>query len=198
MRPLTLRTAYRNIRAVFDKATPADVAEGCNWYSEARENCARMSELYGIPKDAAAWIIAALSPNAKWERNLRDAWALTGALEAGHSPATVPCQTYGQNKDKAVRIWQLAKAGLPYAGIAGGRKVTAFARNIASGGEGEDVTVDFHAYGIARGRKFTAATAKFGAPEYRLIASAYRKVAQDVGIAAPQLQAVTWLVWRRL
>ena len=197
MRPLTLRTACRNIRAVFDRATPADIAEGIAWYAEARENCARMSELYGIPVDAAAGMVAALSPNAKWERNLRDAWALAGALAAGHSPDTVKCQTYGANKVKAVQIWQAAKIGLPYAGIAKGRKVTSFASNIASGGEDDAVTVDFHAYGIAQGRKFTTATATFGAPVYRLISAAYRKVAQDVGITAPQLQAVTWLVWRR-
>ena len=52
-----------NIQRVFDQATPAMIAQGVEWYREARylaEEMANMRYVYSI--EHAAWVIAAMSP----------------------------------------------------------------------------------------------------------------------------------------
>ena len=75
-----------NIQRVFDKATPAMIAQGVEWYREARdlaEEMANMEYVHSI--EHAAWVIAAMSPRMFWSRNVKAAlhYATTGKRLAG-------------------------------------------------------------------------------------------------------------------
>ena len=147
-----------------------------------------------------AAVIAALSPNNRWERNLRDADNLIGAyILGGYSDAVkVKSSTYGLNKAKALEILE----GAAPLEVLGGLKVRAFYGCIM----GDDaVCVDGHAYAIWKGERIsTSSTPKISAKLYASISADYAKATDTVnsvlgGQYKPfQIQAITWLAWRRL
>ena len=63
----------RHIVAKFALATSLEVAQGVAWYSIALATAEYMAEKYGLSADTCAGVIAALSPNNRWERNIIDA-----------------------------------------------------------------------------------------------------------------------------
>ncbi len=195
---LAYRTALKNIRKVYGLATLDEVERGLHWYDEAHSHAVTLSSTYGIPVRAASEIIAALSPNARWERNVADAYTLCGVLSSGGALESVRVQTYGLNRAKAGAIFRAAVAGLPYDGILSGPKVTRFARTIERPWESHGITVDVHAFSVASNRRFTTTTVVIGAPDYRTCERAYLTVGEELAIAGHQVQAITWCVWKRL
>lgn len=197
---LSYRTALRNIRNVYSLATADEIRRGLQWYESAHAHACELSSLYSIPLKAASEIIAALSPNVRWERNVADAYTLCGVLAAGGSLESIRISTYSANRVKAGAIFRAAVAGLPYDGILSGPKVTRFARTIETPWESHGITVDVHAFSVAAGKRFTAKTANasIGTVNYRTCERAYLTVGEELGIAGHQVQAITWTVWKRL
>jgi hypothetical protein len=78
-----------------------------------------------------------------------------------------------------------------------GPKISAFFDNIMGG---DSVTVDGHARNIAYAERvgLKSNAANIGKAEYRTIAQAYRDAAAILGIKACDLQAITWVTWRRI
>ncbi len=75
-----------------------------------------------------------------------------------------------------------------------GKKTTAFFANIL----GIDVvTVDGHAKNIYDGMRRVLKNNNVGVREYGIIADAYIEAAKAVGIKGFQMQAITWVAWRR-
>ena len=73
MRFSELSPQQGNIVAKFSLATTQEVVAGCDWYTDAHKIAGRIASMYGLHHAVVAAVIAALSPNNKWERNLRDA-----------------------------------------------------------------------------------------------------------------------------
>lgn len=196
MQPIT----YGSILAVFFAASDLESINGANWYATAQEAAATMAQRYGLSADTVAAVIAALSPNNRWERNLRDADKLIGAyILGGYSDAVkVKISTYGPNKAKALKILE----GAAPLEVLGGLKVRAFYGCII----GQDtVCVDGHAYAIWRGERIsTSSTPKISAKLYSSIVADYIRATDTInnvlgGQYKPyQVQAITWLAWRRL
>jgi hypothetical protein len=147
-----------------------------------------------------AGVIAALSPSNRWERNLRDADNLIRAHTlGGYSDALeIKTSTYGPNKIKALAILE----GAAPLEVLGGLKVRAFYSCIIGG---DDICIDGHAYAIWRGERIsTSSTPKISAKLYSAIAADYTKAAATINSVlgttyrAYQVQAITWLVWRRM
>ena len=195
---LSYRAALRNIRKVYALATPEEITAGLAWYDEAHHHACTLSSTYGIPLGASADIIAALSPNSKWQRNVADAYSLCAVLHAGGSYETVRVQTYGANRKKAAAIFSAAKLGAAYQHFLSGPKVTRFARTIEAPWESHGITVDVHAFSVASGVRFTTKDVVIGAVNYRTCERAYLTVGAELGIAGHQIQAITWVVWKRL
>jgi hypothetical protein len=175
----------RNILAVYADASDDERQAGREWYADAH-TLAR--ELDPDNVERAAGVIAALSPRLSWDLNARYA---RQAYADGRASGGLKANT-----DKATRIL----AGEPPANVLGGRKVTAFADNIARPGTSERVTIDRHAFDIARGRVTSDAEREILSRKgvYDVFCEAYRRVAHDLGDISPaQLQAVTWVAWRR-
>jgi hypothetical protein len=196
MQPIT----YGSILAVFFSASDFETISGAQWYQTAQNAAVTIATRYSVSTDMVAGVIAALSPNNRWERNLRDADALIGAyVLGGYSDALqVKTSTYNRNKTKALSILE----GAAPLAVLGGLKVRAFYSCIIGA---DEVCIDGHAYAIWRGERIsTSSTPKISAKLYSAIAADYIKTAATINSVlgttyrAYQVQAITWLVWRRM
>jgi hypothetical protein len=192
--------SHGNILAVFFSASEAEVQEGKAWYSTAFDTANAIACRYDLTIDAVAAIIAALSPNNRWHRNVADAEALIRVHCIGGDIDAIKVSTYGGNKKKAIRILN-GEAPLD---VLGGYKVRAFYNCIASF-RSCDVCVDGHAFAIWTGQRITTTkTPKISAKLYAEISEDYRRAANVINAVtgscytASQVQAITWVVWRNL
>lgn len=199
-----MNITHGNILAVFFTAGPTEIEEGLRWYSNANQIARRIGNAYlGGDYSVAAGVIAALSPNNKWERNVRDAEALCKAYFNGADLDDIKVSTFGLNKDKAIAI---LKGAAPREAL-GGRKVLAFYECIIGG---DSVCIDGHAYAIWLGQRVpTSKTPTINEKLYRKIADDYRLAAKQINeiinrdgpvqwFSAADVQAITWITWRKL
>jgi hypothetical protein len=171
------------IADVYGLATADERSEGAAWYDDA----AAIAAIVGDGNvSRGAGILAALSPQCLWDDNV------DRALRHGAGESVV-----GAFND-ALRKADAIAAGADPLDVLGGRKVRSFYRNIV--GHTGHVTVDRHAMAIVAGRPLTVREVKVleRIGPYTYVASAYRAAARRLGVAPTELQAVTWLVWRRL
>lgn len=179
-----------NVRDVLARANESDYCDGLAWYTRARELAAKVA--HGDVSKGAG-VIAALSPQMPWNRNIELAEKCCKRKRfAGMG------QTHN-NARKARQIWQ-GKAPLS---VLGGNKTRAFYECIVSAGQTEQVCIDRHAIAVCLGRDATQRersifrnTGKHRTLYYNY-AEAYRIVARENGMKPSTVQAITWLVWRR-
>lgn len=190
---------HGSILAVFFMASTQERMEGRDWYPRALRFATQLSKCYGVPVEAAAGVLAALSPNNRWERNCHDAEHLISTYINGGDLEAVKVATYGKNKDKALMILVDKKHPLD---VLGGNKVRAFYRCIM---QDDAVCVDGHAYSIWSGQRYaTSSTPSISDKLYKVISDDYREAATQVSeilgehYSASEVQAVTWIAWRRL
>jgi len=150
MDALTLN--QRHIVGTFMQATSAEVINGQRWYEQAFDIASRISTQYGINAECVAAVIAALSPNNKWERNIKDAENVVAAYMLGgvDDAMAVKVCTYKKNLAKAVDI--LNSCHNRYEELLKGPKVIEFYHCII--GE-TDVCIDGHAYSVWFGERLT-------------------------------------------
>ena len=191
---------YGNILAVFFNATDLETINGADWYPTANNAALIMAERYSVSLQTAAGVIAALSPNNRWERNLTDADSMIRAYSiGGHNAAdSIKVGTYNANKIKALSIL----SGEDCLQILGGLKVRAFYDCIIGG---DSVCIDGHAYAIWQGHYIpTTKTPKITPKIYDSIVADYRQAARVINLilkadySAAQIQAITWTAWRRM
>lgn len=185
------RRGLNNILKVYNLATEEDIEAGKAWYREARLFCRSAARMYGVSLDVAIAVLSALSPRNKWSNNLKDVHTVLAACKAGLGPECVKVGTFGRNKEKAFQIVRENKPSLARTS----NKTAAFFDNIRNP-ESHDVTVDIHAYSIFFG--FRAEPPSITDKQYDTMVSAYRLAAKRVGIKPYEMQAITWVVWRRL
>ena len=115
-----------NIVAKFTLATTAEVVAGQRWYTESYAIALRIGTLHDISPVRVAAVIAALSPNNRWERNIEDAENVITAFVHGNDQDVleVKCCTYTANKLKALAI--LKSESFDYESILKGPKVIEF------------------------------------------------------------------------
>lgn len=195
LRPVELR---RNIQRVLAAATETERNYGALWYSEANRYARELSLEFGVGLAAACAVIAVLSPGTDWNQNKRDAKQMLAEVTEGKAPSW-GYTTYGPNVVKARTIAEMELAEDDWSEYVRGPKVTAFWNNMLEPDRAGGVTVDFHAYSVAHGWRFTTANVpKFSRKTYERIATAYRAVAQENGVLPQVLQASVWVTWKRL
>jgi hypothetical protein len=198
------RANTRHIAAMLAMASQADLADGIEWYDRAKRLAHRLADQYGCTFEQAVGVIAALSPNNRWARNCTDAEAMIQAWAVGVNPESVKVCTYGAMRSKAAQILALASPDREtIAKILNGRKITAFFLSIT--GVEDAVCVDGHAYAVWVGQRITTTnTPSLGVKLYADIARAYVLVAKRSAVLCgesltpAQVQAVTWVTYRRL
>lgn len=194
-----MKITHGSILAIFFLASQAEVEEGRQWYINARLFCDRLSTDYHLSREIVAGVVAALSPNNRWERNLIDAEALCKVWACDGDLDSVRVSTFGSNKQKAIEI---LKGAAPL-DVLGGLKVRAFYGCII--GSDDSVCVDGHAYSIWIGNRVpTTQTPKISPKLYETIANDYKLAARQISgitgrqFSAAEVQAVTWVAWRNL
>jgi len=184
-----------NIIAVYRDADAVQYNEGLAWYSDAQKAAHDIAVKYDIAVYIVAAVIAALSPNNKWSRNVTNAATLIDAFLRGDGIDSVKVSTYNKMKAKA---WDILAVRPDYDGaktMLKGQKITSFFMDIM----GEfNVTIDGHARNIAYNERVGLADDRtnIGVREYRALQAAYEEAARRVGLMPYQLQAITWRVWR--
>jgi hypothetical protein len=191
------KITHGSILAVFFSANTFEIQEGEDWYARANLIARNIGRAYDIDWYAVAGVIAALSPNNRWDRNVADTERLVKAYCAsGFDADAVKVCTFGNNKTKAIRILN----GESPRDVLGGLKVQAFYGCIVGD---NDVCVDGHAYSIWIGERIpTTKTPKISPKLYHSIADDYRVATDQINAITgkqylpSQVQAITWVVWR--
>lgn len=182
---------------VYGQAEPIEQTAGLRWYDSAHLFAAGLARStagrrYRLSVRRAAGIIAALSPQKGWQLNQ----ALADDL--------VRTETCGQTERNVWKARSILFGEDPTTVLAPpnparitGRKVRSFFDNIVDPKRSTAVTVDRHALDIV--------TATYGntislddAGRYDRVADAYRDAAALVGLRPHEIQAITWVTWRRV
>jgi hypothetical protein len=179
-----------NIFRVYSLADADEIDAGLRWYAEVHEDATRIAAYSGKSVSTVSAIIAALSPGLRWSVNVEAAERVIN----GKSLSGLGVR-WGDGRDKAIRILN----GHDPRVVLGGNKVRSFWHCIAEPTNRSHVCVDGHAYAIAVGKRITVdKTPNINDRLYNVIRRDYIAVANAIGIAPYQLQAITWLAWRRL
>jgi hypothetical protein len=194
---MRLAEQTKNILRVYAKANADEVAHGKQWYALAKQASQTIADKHELPLRIVVGVVAALSPTNKWERNLVDADNMCGTfVTGGYVEDTAPC-TYKTMRDKAWRILQEKPDSLDdIAAILKGPKITDFFWCIM----GEDTCViDGHAWCIANNdRRTMQEVPSIGVKLRKQLQQAYVNAGSRYGMTAYEMQAATWVAWRRL
>ena len=194
--------SVENIIKIYDMATPEEKRDGVVWYAVALADCNRIAIDNGVPLHIVVGVCAALSPNNKWDRNIVNTSDMVQAFISGEDMDSFRVSTYHAMKRKA---WGTLEA-MPDSDeevmtMLNGQKIISFFRNIM----GHDTcTVDGHARNIAYGvREGLTGSISIGKKEYAILQEEYVKAGKKKRIngralKAFEMQAITWVVWRRI
>jgi hypothetical protein len=187
----------RNILKVYRRATQEDIAQGIDWYERAHIAAQDISKYTNINIRTVIGVMAALSPNNKWERNVRDAEVMCVAWVNGDCMSDFKVSCYNTMKAKA---WSILVDELDddedILTRLNGQKIRSFYSNIVGL---DEVTIDGHALNIALGVRqgLTDDKTNMGKKQYREMQQHYVRAAKRVKVKPHVLQAITWTTWRR-
>lgn len=186
---MVLNKNQMNILNAYSLATYEDIEEGMLWYLKTRNMCKTIAKKTNVSFIKVAGIFAALSPACPIDKNISDTLDLI--INEDHR-----CTTYGNNVKKALTILKLQRPTIhDILKILNGQKTTRFFLNIYSP-RFDVVTIDRHAISIY----FGTFDHGFKQTKNRIhkIREDYKEVAKFLNIRPYQLQAITWVVWKRI
>lgn len=179
-----------NILRVYHQANVDEIRDGLNWYRDANCGADRLAEENGLTIRQTSAMIAATSPGLRWERNVECAERII----RGES-----LEGLGVRWFDGVRKAQRILRGHNPDVVLKGNKVRAFNSCIADPSLTMAVCVDGHAFSIWQGRRITLDEVPPMTDRlYHRVADDYCRVSFDLAIRPCQLQAITWVAWRRL
>ena len=167
---------------IYLDATTINISSGMTWYYGARRRCEVHAKRFKMPLYQFIAIVAALSPQKQWERNIDDAVKFV-KYKGNHKLFATKVML-----KKCHDILNAQESEIE--GILKGNKITSFYNNIYKPFKSDKVTIDRHAMrsvnmqGVLTDKK------------YREIERAHVNVARNKGIKAHELQAIIWLVVR--
>lgn len=177
-----------NILSVYRQATREDIDSGKVWYPRAHQIVCDWADTFQRSIANIACVIAAISPQCEWTRNL----IIADDILRGYPPSV------GGAILRFVRIAEKIRddrAGDTVSYFKQGCKVRSFAANLV--GDWNVVTVDTHGAQIAAGSP-TSNIRVDTWHRYEPVATAYIDAARHVGIYPATFQAITWHTWKRL
>ena len=188
----------KNILKVFALATQKEVQKGMSWYDVAKQDAIEISEFFEVPLSTVVGVMAGLSPNNRWYMNVKNARDMVFAFTNGGSVESCKPSTYKTMRDKAWSILEdvLVKDKEILERL-NGQKIRSFYSNIMGL---DEVTIDGHAYNIARNLRveLTDNSTSIGKRLYKELQGSYINAAKKEGIEPRQMQAITWVTWKRI
>ena len=188
----------KHILAIYKLANPSEIKHGLTWYVNAYTDCKKIALELDLPIHIVIGVTSALSPNNKWERNIINAKDLCTAFINGNDMDSIKVSTYHKMKEKAWHILEAMPSYEETITILNGKKIVSFFRNIS--GDEQDITIDGHARNIYYNDRqgLTTPNTSITKTEYCEIQNAYLRASKKLGIKAYELQAITWVAWRRI
>ena len=188
----------KHILAIYKLANPSEIKHGLTWYVNALTDCRNIANDLELPIHIVVGVVSALSPNNKWERNIVNAKDLCTAFINGNDMDSIKVSTYHTMKKKAWHILETMPSYEETIEILNGKKIVSFFRNIS--GDETDITIDGHARNIYYNDRqgLTTPNTNIKKSEYKDIQKAYVRASRKVGVKAYELQAITWVTWRRI
>ena len=193
----------REIVAKFTLATSQEVQLGCDWYRSALNIAGRIADRYHLPIETVAGVIAALSPNNRWERNIIDAEAMIKCWSAGGTDEdilAVKVCTYTKMQEKALNILK----GGDIITVLNGPKIIEFF-NCITNPRLNDVCIDGHAYSVWFGQRLTMKQVpNIGKKLRQQIKTDYVDattfINEELGecFTPADIQAITWVTHKRI
>ena len=187
----------RNILKVYRRASDADTINGVEWYDRAKRAAQDIAEYTNIHVNTVIGVMAALSPNNKWERNVSDCERMCVAWVNGDAMSDFKVSCYNTMKAKAwsILVDELSDDDDILTRL-NGQKIRSFYSNIVGL---DEVTIDGHALNIAIGKRqgLTTDATNMGKRQYKEMQLAYVKAAKRVKVKPHVLQAITWTTWKR-
>lgn len=185
----------RNLLQVYRQATPVDLQQGIGWYPQAQGIVREWASHYRYSVETTACVVAALSPQLEWTRNLviaDDVLAcrvpsIGGVLHSNLRKAETLRDTDYRTETQTLGVRMLDT-------FPGGPKVNNFALNLS--GDMRAVTVDTHA--VQAGMNDPLLVLGLPWTPYRIFAECYMRAADKVGRQPAEFQAIVWHVWKRL
>jgi hypothetical protein len=197
------RSIKLNLMKWIESANEEQVANGKNWYNDAKQFCESIAKKYNLDCYTVATVVSCLSPNNKWERNKVDAEATIGAYTSekftkDEFMKLVKVCTYNANKLKA---WEALEQGLEIQKSS--PKTHSFAMNIARN-SAEHITIDkwhLRACQVSPISKKRDLQENCTALQYRNIERITSEVAKLYSLKGYEFQAIVWLAikakWER-
>ena len=198
-----IRLQSKNIIAIYDQSSQGEKIEGKAWYKNANNLCRVMSEKYNLTLPQVVGIISALSPGTNWNQNVIDANTLCSLLGAGKDIRSITCTTYHRNKLKASYLWlhsELSEGEIFTILLDASKKVnktSSFYLNILHPELSDNVTIDRHSCRVNLGVTVLP-DQRLTEKKYKAMESAYKSASSQLQISAIELQAITWITFRRI
>lgn len=191
---MNLTPTTRNVTRAYRAASADEVAQGVAWYMRAHDLAVELDP--GNVTRAAA-VIATLSPQASWSRNVASA-RLAYRLRP-RSDVQVFVDGLPTTRVTAVKTHAILTARSDIDPLVHGPKVRAFWASIIDP-ESDEVVIDRHAVDVALGRVTDDRTRNLLLKRkggFEAFALCYRRAAKILSTTPAQVQAVTWVYWRR-
>ena len=173
----------RKIRIHYNASTLENERSGLEWYKNAHKFALELSMHFSVTIEVTCGVIAALSPNNRWERNKLDAYNLL------FEPfISTKCCTFLPQRQKALKIISESPSSDEILTILKGIKTQNFFSNMVNPETSENVTVDmwaFRSVGVDSKSKYIGD-----------VTTAYKEVANELKLKPHQLQAIVWGVVR--
>tara|TARA_B100001094_G_scaffold248322_1_gene245345 strand:- start:1863 stop:2465 length:603 start_codon:yes stop_codon:yes gene_type:complete len=195
---------------MYFSSSKVDRVKGKNWYSNAYSIACTLGKKYGVHSNTVSAVISALSPSNKWNRNVEDAEMMLRANAYDLNLIECKPSTYGKQKLKAIAIIEgNVSNDETLKRILSGQKTKSFYANISTNGKTTDCTVDGHAYNIWNGTVTNLNDVPNMTPKtYKMIQEDYRQAAIEISaitesetgeiLTASEIQAITWVAYRRI
>lgn len=176
-----------NLIRLHGEATAADGEAGAMWYPNAHKIVCEWANTFSLPIATVAAVVAAISPQVEWSRNL----IIADDILSERPPSIGGALHLNLRKAERIRRERITDTRVCFAS---GPKVHNFSLNLA--GNFSVVTVDAHAAQAALDDPTFSAGLK--PTTYTLIAECYQTAARTLGCEPATLQAILWLTWKRL
>lgn len=193
----------RNLLKAYRQVLDVDKLEGSAWYPLAQSIVKQWSEHYRYSVDTVAAVVAAISPQVEWSRNLiiaddvlaQRVPSVGGVLHVNLRKAErlrdSDYRTMRQWDSDSSKVWDLDTRMLEQ--FPTGPKVLNFARNLA--GDMSAVTVDTHALQCALNDPLSMVDIRPAI--YTVIAECYMDTASVAQLSPATFQAILWHSWKR-
>ncbi len=178
----SFKEMVNSVELAWTVASDSNKEEGAQWYPKAQNDAFSIADVGGWSVRQAAVVLAHLSPQTTWKRNVEGAYALAATGEAP--------QCLSGNVERAKLSLQTDEPVLTLKG----RKTRSFALNIL--GDHFHVTIDVWMLRLILGDRpdLTDLIRRVGV--YASLSDVVSTAAEEVGVTPATMQATTW-IWKR-